>query len=81
VFIVVFISLSAQSGNFCICSRNLAGKPEKKRPFGRRRHSWEDNIKMNLEEIGWEGVDWIRMVQDRDQWRTVVNTVMNLRVP
>jgi hypothetical protein len=59
----------------------LAGKPEGKRPLGRPRGRWEDNIRMDLREILWEGVDWIHLVQDRDQWRALVNTVMNLRVP
>jgi hypothetical protein len=59
----------------------MVGKPEGKRPPGRPRHRWEDNIRMDLREIGWEGVDWIHMAQDNDQWRAVVNTVMNLRVP
>jgi hypothetical protein len=61
--------------------RILVGKPEGKRPLGRPRCRWTDNMKMNLREIGWDGVDWIELVQDRDQWRAVVNTVMNLRVP
>jgi hypothetical protein len=56
----------------------LVGKSERKRPPKRR---WEDNIKMYLREIGWSGVDWINLAQDRDQWRALVNTVMNLRVP
>jgi hypothetical protein len=60
--------------------RILVVKPEGKRPIGRPRHRWEDNIKMNLRE-GWGDVDWIYLAQDRDQWRAVVNTVMNLRVP
>jgi hypothetical protein len=51
----------------------------KVRPFGRPTYSWGDNVKMALEEIGWEGVDWINLAQDRDQWHAVVNTVMNLR--
>jgi hypothetical protein len=49
--------------------------------LGRNRHRWEDNIRMDLKEIWWEGVDWIQLAQDRDQWRAVVNTVMILRVP
>jgi hypothetical protein len=61
--------------------RILVGKPEKKRPLGRPRRRWMDNIKMDLEEIGWDGRDWIELVQDRDQWRALVNTVMNHRVP
>jgi hypothetical protein len=50
-------------------------------PLGRPRRRWVDNIKMDLREIGWDGVDWIELAQDRDQWRAFVNTVMNLRVP
>jgi hypothetical protein len=58
----------------------LVGKPEVKRPLGRPRHKWEDNIKIDLKEIGWEGVDWIYVAQDRDWWWWVlVNTVMNLQ--
>jgi hypothetical protein len=56
--------------------RDLMGKPERKRPLGRTRHRWEDWIRMDLREI----VDWIQLAQNRDQWRAVVNTVMNLRV-
>jgi hypothetical protein len=61
--------------------RILVGRPEGKRPLGRPRHRWEDNIKMDLREIGIGGANWIRLVQDRVQWRVFVNTVMNLRVP
>jgi hypothetical protein len=61
--------------------RILAGKPEGKRPLGRARRRWVDNIKIDLREIGWHGLDWIDMAQDRDQWRALVNTVLNLRVP
>jgi ribosome biogenesis protein Nip4 len=59
----------------------LVGKSEGKRPLGKIRPRWEDNIKMNLRKIGYEVVDWMHLVQDRDQWRAVVNTVMNLRAP
>jgi hypothetical protein len=55
------------------------GKPEGKRPLGRPRRRWVENINMDLRNIGWGGMDWIDLAQDRDQWRTVVNTVMNLR--
>jgi len=55
-------------------------KPEGKRPGGRPRRRWEDNIKMDLQEVGWECRDWIDMAQDRDRWRALVNAVMNLRV-
>jgi hypothetical protein len=59
----------------------LVGRPEGRRPLGRPRRRWEDNIKMDLREIGFGDVDWIHWTQDRDRWRTLVNTVMNLRVP
>jgi hypothetical protein len=52
-----------------------------KGPLGRRRHWWEDNIRMDLREIGWGGMDWIDLAQDRDQWRALVNMVMNLQFP
>jgi hypothetical protein len=58
----------------------LVGKPEGRRPFGKPRRRWEDNIKMDLREAGWGGTDWIDLAQDRDRWRAVVNTLMNLRV-
>jgi hypothetical protein len=61
--------------------RILVGKPEGKRPLERPRRRWEDNIRMDLREIGWGGMDWIDLAQDRDKWRALVNTVMNLRVP
>jgi hypothetical protein len=58
----------------------LVGKPEVKRPLGRTRRRWED-IGMTLREIGWEGVDWMHLPQDRDRWRALLNMVMNLRIP
>jgi hypothetical protein len=61
--------------------RILVVKPEGKRPLGRPRFRWVDNIKMNLREIGWDGTDWIELAQDRDQWRALLNTVTNLQVP
>jgi hypothetical protein len=61
--------------------RMLVGKPEGRRPLGRPRRRWFDNIKMDLSEIGWDSLDWINLARDRDQWRALVNTVMNLRVP
>jgi hypothetical protein len=61
--------------------RILVGKPEGKRPLGKRRCRCVDNIKIDLREIGWDGMDWIDLGQDRDQWRALVNTMMNLRVP
>jgi hypothetical protein len=60
--------------------RALVGKPEGKGPLGRPRRRWEDNIKMDLKEVG-GGADWIDLAQDRDRWRSLVNAVMNLRVP
>jgi hypothetical protein len=60
--------------------RVLIGKPERKRPLGRPRRRWEDRIRMDLREIGWVSVDWIQLAQDRDRWRALVNTVLNLRV-
>jgi hypothetical protein len=59
----------------------LFGRPEGKRPLGRPMRRWEDNIKMDLREIGIDGSNWIQLAQDRVQWRAFVNTVMNLRVP
>jgi hypothetical protein len=61
--------------------RALVGKPEGRRPRGRPRHRWEDNIKMDLREVGWMGMDWINLAQDRDRWRALVKAVINLRVP
>jgi hypothetical protein len=60
--------------------RTLVGKPEGKRPMRRPRRRWVDNIKLDLIEIGWDGMDWIDVAQDRDQWGALVNTVMNFRV-
>jgi hypothetical protein len=61
--------------------RILVGKPGMRRPLERPRFRWEDNIKMDLRETGWGSIDWIDLAQDRDQWRALVNTVLNLRVP
>jgi hypothetical protein len=71
----------AQLGGKRNVYRLLVVKPEGKRPLGRPRCRWVDNIKMNLLEIGWGGVDWIGLAQDRDNWRALVDAVMNLRVP
>ena len=57
------------------------GKPEGKKPLGRPRHKWQDNIKMDLEEVRCGGMDWIELAQDRDRWRELVNEVINLWVP
>jgi hypothetical protein len=59
----------------------LIGKPERKRPQGRPRRRWADNIRMGLGEIAWGGVDWIGLIQDKDKWRALVDSVMNLGVP
>jgi hypothetical protein len=59
----------------------LVGKTNGKRPLGRPRRKWVDNIKMGLIEIEWYGMDWIDLAQDRDKWRALANTIMNLRVP
>jgi hypothetical protein len=56
-------------------------RPEGRRPLGRPRRRWEDNIKMDLQEVGWGGMDWIDLAQDMDRWRAVVSVVMNRRVP
>jgi hypothetical protein len=61
--------------------RILVRTPEGKRPLGRPRCRWVDNIKMDIREIRWDGMDWIDLASDRDQWRALVNTVMNLRGP
>jgi hypothetical protein len=61
--------------------RLLVGKPERKRPLGRPRHRWVDNIRMDLGEVEWGVMDWIGVAQDRNRWRALVNSVLNLRVP
>jgi hypothetical protein len=58
----------------------MVGKPEGKRPLGRSRCMWVDNIKINLGEVGWGDVDWIGLAQERNRWRALVNAVVNLRV-
>jgi hypothetical protein len=60
--------------------RVLVGKPEEKRPLGRPRRRWEDNIRMDLQEVGCGGMYWIGLAQDRDRWRAIVNALMNLKV-
>ena len=61
--------------------RVLLEKPEGKSPLARPRHKWEDKIKMDIQEVGCGGMDWIELAQDRDRWQALTNTVMNLRVP
>jgi hypothetical protein len=60
--------------------RILVGRPERRRPLGRPRHRWEDNIRMDLQEVGYD-LNWIELAQDRDRWRALVNAAMNLQVP
>jgi hypothetical protein len=71
----------ARMGEMKNAYKILVGKSEVKIPLGRPRRRWKDNIRMNLREIVWEVVGWIHLSQDRDQWRAVVNTIMNLWVP
>ena len=61
--------------------RFLVGEPERKRPLGRSRHRWEDNINMSLQEVGGGCGDWMELAQDRDRWRALVSAVRNLRLP
>jgi hypothetical protein len=71
----------ARTGEGRGVNRVLVGRPEVKRPLGRPRHRWGDNIKMDLRELGIDGTNWIQLAQDRVQWRAFVSTVMNGRVP
>ena len=71
----------ARMGEVMGVYRVLVGKPEERRPLGRPRRRWVDNIRMDLQDVGCRYVDWIGLAQDRDRWRTLVNAVKNLRVP
>jgi hypothetical protein len=71
----------AQMGENRNAYRLLVGKPERKRPLGRPRRRWVENIRMDLGEVGWGDVDWIGLAQDKNRWRALVNSVLNLRVP
>jgi hypothetical protein len=71
----------ARTGEKRNAYRLFVGKPEGKRPLGRRRRRWVDNIRMDLGEVGWGDLDWIGLAQVRNRWRTLVNSVLNLRVP
>jgi hypothetical protein len=66
---------------WCQDVKVVVGKPEGRRPLGRPRRRWKGNIKMYIQEVGWGGLDWIELAQDRDNWRDLVNAVMNLLVP
>ena len=70
----------ARMGEGRVVHRVLVGKPEGRRPLGRPRRRWEDNIRLDLREVGGGG-DWLMLAQDRDRWRALVNTVMKLRIP
>ena len=72
---------AARMGEGRSVHRVLVGKPEGKRPLGRSRRRWKDNIKMDLQEVGGGYGDWMELAQDRERWRALVNTVMNFRVP
>jgi hypothetical protein len=71
----------SRMGEEMVAYRVLVGKPEGKRPLGRPRCRWVDNIRMDLEEVGCGYMDWVGLAQDRDSWRTLVSAVMNLRIP
>jgi hypothetical protein len=71
----------ARMGEKRIAYRLLVGKPEGNRPLGRPRRRWVDNIRMDVGEVGWDDVDWIGLAQDKNRWRALVNSVLNLRVP
>jgi len=71
----------ARMGEARVVQRVLVGKPDGKRPLGRRRRRWEDNIKMDLQEVGGGRGDWMELAQDRHRWRALVGTVRDLRVP
>jgi hypothetical protein len=75
---VTNIARTKEKINAC---RILIGKSEEKRPLGRTRRSWEDNIRVDPKEVGWKSVDWIHLAMNRDQWWVLVNKVMNLPVP
>jgi hypothetical protein len=79
--IISWVGLLARVGVGRGLYRVLVGKPEGKRPMGRPRCRWEDNIKMDLQDVGCGGMDWIGLAQDRDRWQALVNAVTNLRVP
>jgi len=71
----------ARMGEMKNAHKILVRKPEGKRPLGRPRRRWEDNIRMDRREVVWDGVDWVHLAQDREQWRDLVSTIMSLRIP
>jgi len=77
----MFVVFLARMGEMRNAYRILVGKPEGKRSLGRTRRTWEDDIRMDLRETGWEGVEWIHLAQHNDKWQALVNTVMNFGVP
>jgi len=77
IIIIIIIIMGEERGVYSV----LLGKPKGRRPLGRPRGSWVDNIRMDLQEVGCGYMDWIGLVQDRDRWQTLVSAVMNLRVP
>jgi hypothetical protein len=78
---VRWVAHVARVGKKITACKIVVGKPEGMRLLGESRRRWEDNIKINLKETEWDGVDWIHLAQDRDQWRALVSTVMNRRRP
>ena len=78
---MIWVGHIARMGESTGVYRVLVGKPEGKKSLGRPRRRWEDNIKIDLQEVGCWGMDWIELAQDTDSWRAPVNAVMNLRVP
>src|SRR5215510_14557060 len=79
IFMSIYESTLAQMGEERSVYRVLVGKPEGKRPLGRPRHRWEDNVRKDLQQVGCGAMDWIGLAQDRDRWQAIVNAVMNLR--
>jgi predicted membrane protein len=77
LFYFIYIMMGEKRNTYIL----LVGKPEGKRPLRRQRRRWVDNIRMDLGEVGWDDVDWIGLAQDRNRWRALVNSVLNLRVP
>jgi hypothetical protein len=80
-FLCVVVNNAPIRKVFLVVSFPLVGKPEGKRPLRRPRRRWVDNIRMDLGEVGWGGVDWIGLAKDKNRWRALVNSVLNLRVP